>query len=117
MDPRDHIDGWSTELAIALMTASKRELLEATECLICRASLAEAVPTAVDARIECAYCGTPYDLSFPNGTTDSLELRSPYRDPELLRAVHKLWEESGTKQDFEKGAVELVSQWSKKSGE
>jgi hypothetical protein len=117
MDPRDHIDEWTTELAIALMTASKKDLLEASECLICRASLLEAVPTSVDSRIECAYCGTPYDLSFPMGTSDSLELRSPYLDPNLLREVRKLWEESETKQNFERKVVELVSQWSKKSGE
>jgi hypothetical protein len=110
MDPRDHLDSWRSELGIALMNSKSNELMEASECLICRAPLNEAVPTATELRIECPYCGTTYDLSFPKGTLASLELRSPYLDKVLLEKVKVLWNKSPKKEEFLKELESLLSQ-------
>jgi DNA-directed RNA polymerase subunit RPC12/RpoP len=108
MDPRDHLDSWSSELGIALMNSKSNELMQASTCLICFAPLNEAVPTEENLRIECPYCSTTYDLSFPKGTLASLELRSPYTDKELLNRVRVLWNESSKKEEFQKSLVELL---------
>jgi len=113
MDPRDHLDSWVIPEAVQFMQQEKRELLEVSPCIICEASLGEAVPTPKDSTIECTFCGTPYVMTFPDGTFDSLELRSPYSNKELLEAVQELWREAKSKQEFEEKAVTLLANWAK----
>jgi hypothetical protein len=114
VDCRDYLDQWETSLAVELLTDSTwKEVLASCSCTICNAGLGSAVPLERDSQIECYFCGTPYAISFPDGTIDSFVLRSPYYDDALREKIREIWRRSARKAEFQEAALKYFADWQK----